>query len=66
MTPASRRIYSSLLKDPTVDVYALVYKSVGVGRGGKFSREELHIGPDGVTTGDELLDNTSTFVAVAK
>jgi len=63
MTPSSRRIYTSLFKDPTVDVYALVGKD----RERKDrERKELEIAPEGVTTGDSVMDQSAVFVAVAK
>jgi len=62
MTPSSRRVYSSLLKDPTVDVYALYSEDPY----GELERLELQMGPKGVTTGASEVDNDSIFVAIAK
>jgi hypothetical protein len=56
MTPASRRVYTSLFRDPTVDAYALT------GEG----RVELSVGPDGVTTGDPAIDRRAVFVLTEK
>lgn len=61
MTPSSRRVYDSLWKDPTVDVYAL-----HVDNEGEYKKLDLKIGPDGVTTGDRQIDKESLFVAIAK
>lgn len=86
MTPASRRVYGSFLKDPKVDVYALVapedqpasdtfgpddgyrgHRSHPLQADPKdLIRHELHLGPDGITTGDADLDSDSMFVMVAK
>lgn len=78
MTPSSRRIYTSKLKDPSVDVYALIrdYSNFEMPSKGSlwsetplnqkaYSRRELHTGPDGVTTGEPGLDRVATFVMVA-
>lgn len=56
MTPASRRIYTSLIKDQTVDVYAIVNKQ----------RQEVVNGPDGISTKDPNDNSRATFVAIAK
>lgn len=56
MTPASRRVYTSLFKDPTVDVYAIVNKQ----------RQEVVVGPDGISTEDPKDNNRAAFIAVAK
>lgn len=61
MTPASRRIYTSLLGDSTVDVYALLYNEDD----GTFSRQELNKRTRGLTTGSTVDDARATFVAVA-
>jgi len=60
MTPASRRIYTSLLGDPSVDVYALKFN-----RPGDYERIELNKRTRGLTTGKTKLDNSVTFVATA-
>jgi hypothetical protein len=76
MTPSSRRIYTSNLKNPSVDVYALIkgFTSLAdmeamwdVGRDvePEYDRRELHVGPDGVTTGEPGLDRVAIFVMVA-
>lgn len=74
MTPSSRRIYTSKLKDPSVDVYGLVKDFSGATKGDlytygaamKYERIELRAGSDGVTTGDRHLDHMTTFVMIAK
>lgn len=58
MTPASRRVYTSFLKDPQIDVYALTRDEQ--------QRLELHAGPEGVTTGNPETDNKAYFIMVAK
>ena len=63
MTPSSRRIYDSLLRDPSVDVYAL--RAVDRYED-EYEKLELHIGPDGITTGDPKMDRNVTFVMDAK
>lgn len=65
LTPSSRRIYDSLLRDSTVDVYALYFEEVKK-QEYEYRRVELHLGPDGITTGDRDIDKNSEFVAVGK
>jgi len=60
MTPASRRIYTSLLDDPSVDVYALLRNEDGT-----FRRVELNKRTRGLTTGSTVDDARAAFVAVA-
>jgi len=59
MTPASRRLYTSLLGDPSVDVYALLHN-----KDGTYQRQELNKRTRGLTTGSAVDDARATFVMV--
>ncbi len=66
MTPDSRRVYTSMWRDPKIDVFAYTFPTMRERQDNTPVRRELRIGPEGVSTGDDDVDHTAVFIAVAK
>ena len=60
MTPSSRRVYTSMLNNSSVEVFGLLYND------GEYERVELYKGKDGITTGSAEDDKRTVFVILPR